>query len=410
MAAKKTNKPDKTRYQQIIDLNDEKINVLILGTSGCGKSTLINALLGSEVAQTGVGSAVTDSISVYEDEKIPFRMIDTVGYEYGFLRQNKIKSDLAKFCVEGIKKTELDKLIHMIWFCIDGTTKRIDQKTLEYIRSVTNDWKDVPVIIVFTKSYSELDVSENIGMASEAVRTYNRRHPRRPINVVDIIPVVAKEYLINDTTIVPCRGLDTLVTRTNELTPEAKRLANSTIKEIDIRLKGGAANSIIAASAVAAATVGAITIPMPDAPVLVAIQTGMLKAISKTYGISNDSTANKIIDTTLKVGATTAVGKSLLTALKAIPGLNVAAAVLDASVAGIVTFAAGEVSKTMFEKVYSGELERTSVDYEKEIMELYNRYLPAIMKKAEEFSNSHGGKFTVSDLTKFIFSLISGKK
>ena len=38
--ANKTKTPPK--YQQIIDMNDEKINVLILGTSGGGKSTLIN--------------------------------------------------------------------------------------------------------------------------------------------------------------------------------------------------------------------------------------------------------------------------------------------------------------------------------------------------------------------------------
>ena len=74
MNSKKTKKEEKPKYQQIIDFNDEKINVLILGTSGSGKSTLINAILGRESARTGVGDHVTDSIHVYEEETVPFRM------------------------------------------------------------------------------------------------------------------------------------------------------------------------------------------------------------------------------------------------------------------------------------------------------------------------------------------------
>ena len=40
-------------YEKIIDQQDEKINVLLMGVSGCGKSTLINAILGEEAAKTG---------------------------------------------------------------------------------------------------------------------------------------------------------------------------------------------------------------------------------------------------------------------------------------------------------------------------------------------------------------------
>lgn len=406
MNSKKTKKEEKPKYQQIIDFNDEKINVLILGTSGSGKSTLINAILGRESARTGVGDHVTDSIHVYEEETVPFRMIDTIGYEYGFFRQNKIKNDLSKFCKEGVKKTELDKLVHMIWFCIDGTTKRIDQKVLDYVKSITSDWKEVPIIIVFTKSYSEKDIEENTEMAVDAVTEYNKKHPNRPLNVVGFIPVVAKEYQINDTILIPPRGLDLLVARTNELAPDAKRLANKAIKEIDIKLKSGMTNSMIAGATVLAATVGAVPIPVPDAPALVTIQTGMLKGMAKTYGINNSSATNSIIDTVLKVGTTTAIGKSLLNGLKAIPGINVAASVLSALVAGAVTFAAGEVSKVMFEKVYSGELDNATIDYEKEITQLFNKYLPIIMKSIEEFSNKNKGEFTLNDVIEFVYSSI----
>ena len=86
---------EKAGYEEIIDMNDGRINVMLLGTSGCGKSTLINAMLGEEKADTGVGEAVTREIAVYHSDTLPFRMIDTVGYEFDFFHQHRIKNDIA---------------------------------------------------------------------------------------------------------------------------------------------------------------------------------------------------------------------------------------------------------------------------------------------------------------------------
>ena len=55
---------DKSGYEEIIDMNDGRINVMLLGTSGCGKSTLINAMLGEEKAETGIGMAPTAPAAV----------------------------------------------------------------------------------------------------------------------------------------------------------------------------------------------------------------------------------------------------------------------------------------------------------------------------------------------------------
>ncbi|MBP3901295.1 MAG: 50S ribosome-binding GTPase, partial [Blautia sp.] len=145
---------EKAGYEQIIDMNDGRINVMLLGTSGCGKSTLINAMLGEERAVTGIEEAITKEIAVYQNDTLPFRMIDTVGYEFDFFHQHKIKNDIARFGREGVRQKNMEKLIHMIWYCIDGTGKRIDQSVLEYIMSVQDDWKGVPILLVITKSYS----------------------------------------------------------------------------------------------------------------------------------------------------------------------------------------------------------------------------------------------------------------
>ena len=175
-------------------MNDDKINVLILGTSGCGKSTLINAILEANEAETGNGEAVTKEIAIYQNDDLPFRMIDTVGYEYGLLRQFRIKRDISKFCKDGVQTKNIEKLIHMIWFCIDGTTKRIDQEVLGYIKSVTNDWKNVPVIIVFTKSYSSVEIDENIQMASTSALVVNGT---ATINIVFLIAFIIQNIRQN---------------------------------------------------------------------------------------------------------------------------------------------------------------------------------------------------------------------
>ena len=382
---------EKTGYEQIIDMNDGRINVLLLGTSGCGKSTLINALLGEERAETGVGEAVTKEIAVYRNDVLPFRMIDTMGYEFDFFRQNRIKKEIAGFGRDGVKRRNVEKLIHLIWYCIDGTGKRIDQSVLRYIKSVSEDWKGVPIILVFTKSYSEIEEAENVRMARSAIRKYNERNRKDPLIIEDFVPVVAKRYPINEEFSVAPRNLDLLTKKTIALAPKAIQAANQAVKDIDIRLKRGMAQSIVAGATTAACAVGAIPIPTPDAAVLVPVQTAMMRAVAKTYGIKENSQVNEIVSSILKAGLTTIAGRTLLEQLKLIPGLSVAGSVLNAAAAGIITFAAGEISITMFERVYSGVEENKAVDWEAEALSLFGSYMPGIVKIVQKYAEKHGG-------------------
>lgn len=400
---------EKAGYEQIIDMNDGRINVLLLGTSGCGKSTLINALLGEEKAMTGIGEAVTKQIEVYQSDELPFRMIDTAGYEFDFFHQHKTKSDIAKFGREGVKQKNVEKLIHMIWFCIDGTGKRIDQSVIEYIKSVSDDWKGVPVLLVFTKSYSEIEEAENVQMAKSAIHKYNSSHGKNPLIIEGIVPVVAKIYPINEAFSVPPRNLDILVEKTNLLAPRAIQMANNAVKDIDVNIKRGMAQSIVAGATTAAAAVGAIPLPTPDAAVLVPVQTAMMAAIAKTYGIKEDSQVNEIINSVLKVGMTTIAGRTLLNQLKLIPGLNAAGSVLNAVTAGIITFAAGEISCTMFERIYKGDVEYSTVDWEKEVISLFSNYMPGIVKAVRSYADKHGGVIDPKQLGSFLTDLFTKK-
>ena len=399
---KNTEKMKSPVYEQILDLNDDKINILVLGTSGSGKSTLINAVLNEDKAATGIGEAVTREIAIYQNEELPFRMIDTVGYEYGFFRQNRIKRELRKFSKEGVKTKDIEKLIHMIWFCIDGTGRRIDQTTLGYIRNVSNEWENVPILVVLTKSYSEVEIDENVKMVDDAIKTYNEKHHRRPLNYKGVVPVVAKDFPISQDAIVPQRGLDDLVNKTNELTPLAKTIGREGVKNLDLKMKASMANSMITTSTVGAVTVGAVPIPIPDSTLLVPIQTGMMWRIADIYGIQKNDTSNKIVNTTLKVGATTVAGRSIVKGLQSIPGLNLAGSLVNAAVAGSVTYISGQACRIIFEKIYVGEMEEEGTDWEKEIREIYERYAPKILDAFERFAQSGKAKPDAEDLKDLI--------
>lgn len=71
-------------------INIDRGNVLVIGNSGVGKSTLINSVLGEERAETGWGTAgTTKELKIYENDDIPFRIIDSVGFEPSFINKHK---------------------------------------------------------------------------------------------------------------------------------------------------------------------------------------------------------------------------------------------------------------------------------------------------------------------------------
>ena len=369
----------KTSYEKIIDLTDDKINVLLLGTSGCGKSTLINSVLQKDVALTGNWKRTTSEIRVYESDHIPFRMIDTIGFEYDFFNQMKIKNELKKFSKQSIKDANVEHIFHAIWFCIDATSKRIDKKVIDYIRDISKMWKNIPIIIVFTKSYSDVEKNENILKFNMELNTYKHRNE---LNIKTVIPVVARSLAITENYVVPSSGLDALIKETILLVPEAKSVSIGSIKSIDLKIKRGMANSLVAATTTAAGAVGALPMPTPDAMILTPMQGMMFKSIAEIYDVKDDKMINSVINELIKAGATAMVGKTLINALKAVP---IAGSVLNAVVAGCITAISGEVCVATFEKVYTHELDVSSIDFSNRIADLFKRYLPVFMSQIKPY-------------------------
>ena len=149
--------------------NIQKGNVLVVGNSGVGKSTLINAVLGENCAKTGWGiTGTTNELDIYENEHIPFRIIDTIGFEPSFIKEQKAVYAVRKWTKERAKDDNPDNDINVIWLCIDGTSRKLFPKTISTLSQATSMWKSVPIIVVITKSYSEPERAENIEMVYAA--------------------------------------------------------------------------------------------------------------------------------------------------------------------------------------------------------------------------------------------------
>lgn len=369
-------------------------NVLVIGNSGVGKSTLINAFLDEDEIAARVGwgiSGTTSALEIYPAKKAPFQLIDTIGFEPSFLKRAKAIKAVKKWSKESAKEGNEDRQINAIWFCIDGTSRKLFPEAIKNLSKATKMWESVPVIIVITKSYSIPERAENVQMVHNAF-AQQKRYAK---NLKAVIPVVAQTYTLNDTAFAPPEGIMELIDATNAVLPEGMKAAEKDIASFKLKRKRAMAQSVITASTAAGGAVGAIPLPFADAAILVPVESGLVTALRKIYGIPDGDDAQKIMDTILEVGTASIAAKAAISALKAIPGVNLAGEVINAIVAAI-----GEGSAFVFEKVYLGEMSAKDVDAIRNLIEqkLDNEFVRKVTEVIEDFAGSDQGKNSLKDL------------
>lgn len=181
-----------------------------------------------------------------------------------------------------------------------------------------------------------------------------------------------------------------------------KEKKNRTPLTPEDRKRRAAARRTIAGTAAGAAVVGAVPIPIADSALLVPLQLHMLTRIAKIYGMEKNSTENAVIDNIIKVGATTMAGRTVLSALKKVPGIHLAATVLNALVAGTVTYAAGEISALVFEGIQRGTIDPKTVDWARHIETMYREKMPQYTQVLEEAMEKHSGEDVLKNLAKIL--------
>lgn len=392
-------------------------NVLVIGNSGVGKSTLINAVLGEDTekkAPTSIGiSGTTKELEIFESEEIPFRVIDTIGFEPSFFKRNAAVNAVKRWSKESAKEGGENKKVNVIWFCVEGTSSKLFPDAIKSLSKATSFWESVPVIVVITKSYSMPDRKQNIQMVHNAFAAQKKYSK----NLKAVVPVVAETFILNDTAFAAPEGISELIEITNSVMPEGIRAAEKDISRFKLQRKRALAQSVVAASVAGGTVAGAAPLPIADAAplpiadaaVLSGIEVFEINAISRIYEVKDDKDSEKFVSSIIEAGTASAIAKATISAIKAIPGINLAASAINAIIAASFVAAIGGGSIYAFEKIYLGERTIADIDWVKKVMEseLSNDFIDKVKTAIEEIGKNGGGSNiskTIADVVLALFS------
>ncbi|MCJ1378236.1 hypothetical protein MMC17_001333 [Xylographa soralifera] len=157
----------------------KEMRVLVCGNTGVGKSTLINRVFGVTLTEEDdIKQGKHDiNLELRWENKPGLVIHDSCGFAAGDTSGTK---KLKKFLQARSGKAKIDNRLHMIWFCIEMTTKRVRQEAIEETFRLISQYATlVPVILVGTKmdefyKLCELDVTV-IDATAKQLRFEERR-------------------------------------------------------------------------------------------------------------------------------------------------------------------------------------------------------------------------------------------
>lgn len=358
------------------------LNVMILGKTGVGKSTLINNMFNKKMADVGVGKPITKDIKKITLPDFPLAIFDTPGLELsGDFNVDSLMDAVVNEIDKGIRSGDISQAIHCIWYCISTPSHRIEQTEIDFLKKFlgkTSEY-DVPVIVVLTQSYSKRDAQK---LKSEV--------EKENLPIVNVVPVLAENYEIDDEYTAKAYGLERLSEIMNNVIPDAVQKTFIAVQKVNLELKKGKAQAVVASSAVAAAATGAVPIPFSDAAVLVPEQIAMIGGITAIFGVPMDQgTVMAIISATIGTAGTTVLGKTIAANLiKLIPAVgSVVGGVISAATAAALTAALGEAYIAIMVMVCKGDLSVTDLKSEKgkaEITRIFTEQLKVKRNKNGE--------------------------
>ena len=339
--------------EKIKNLNN--LNIIVAGKTGVGKSTLINSVFKEHLAETGTGKPVTTHMRKLGKKDVPLSIYDTRGFELGKEVQSEVKQEVIDTISKGLATQDINKMIHCIWYCINTASNRIEPEEIEWLRelSMENQITQVPIIVVLTQSFSKKKAQE----MRQILLNEN-------LDIVQVIPVLAEDYEIEDLGIAKAYGLDVLIKVMGQTLPEELIDTLQNVQIACLEEKKRHAQAAVATAVVAAAGEGAAPIPFSDCALLVPTQVGMIASITVIFGFDvNKSIITALLSSSIGAGGATLLGRTVVTnILKFIPGAGtVVGGAISASTAGVITAALGEAYIRIMELVFKGELSLDSL-------------------------------------------------
>ena len=331
--------------------NMNTMNIIVVGKSGVGKSTLINSVFRENLAETGIGRPVTQTIRRISKQGFPLTIYDTPGFELGKSQQDLVKNEVMKLIKDGLSGKDVNKAIHCIWYCINvGSNRTFDDAELAWLRSFTEENRTtrVPVFIVLTQACPKKKAEE-----------MRRLVEAENLEVSKVIPVLAQDMDFDEEYVAHAYGLDTLIAVMGEELPEELQDTLQNVQRVSLKSKKKRAQAAVAAAVTAAFGEGFAPVPFADAAMLIPTQITMIATITAIFGLDiNKSILTSFVTSALGTGGATVLGRTVATnLLKLVPGAGtVAGGVISGATAGLITTALGEAYIALMEQLWLGQL------------------------------------------------------
>lgn len=358
--------------------NLKNLNIIVAGKTGVGKSTLINSMFRENLAETGIGKPVTQHMRKISKKGVPLNIYDTKGFELGKDAQKEVKKEILDTIKSGLAGTDVNKAIHCIWYCINTASNRVEPEEIEWLRDLAreNTTTEVPIIIILTQSISK----PNAEAMKNLIEDEN-------LDVVQVIPVLAQDYVVDEEYTKKAFGLDALLAVMTEVLPDELQDTLQNVQKASLKAKKLRAQTAVATATAAAFGEGFSPIPFADCALLIPTQVAMIAGITAIYGLDiSKSIITAFVSSALGTGGATIAGKTIASnLLKLVPGAGtVLGGTISGGTAGLITTALGEAYILLMEAVYKGDLKESDLATEDGRKKLKDLFKKKVKEKKEE--------------------------